>query len=181
MWIFKLVKPAILIFWTKFAPKEGIFGAKWKKWTPPLNSTYSNQYRYQISTQTNNFDFFEQIYPKRVFLVESRKHHHWILHIWIGLGTKFQLRPNIFIFGSNLPKKGASALKLKTHIFACVHGRISLFQFLILNPLSYCFKDMIGFDVKASFASCPMSRLIRWYNKPGDITKELRKGYSVPR
>ena len=29
----------------------------------------------------------------------------------------------------------------------------------------------MGFDVKASFASRPVSRLIRWYNKPGDITK----------
>ena len=35
------------------------------------------------------------------------------------------------------------------------------------------FKETIGFDVKASFASPPVSRLIRWYNKPDDITKEF--------
>ena len=33
-------------------------------------------------------------------------------------------------------------------------------QFVIFKPLSYCFKETIGFDVKASFASRPVSRLI---------------------
>ena len=28
-------------------------------------------------------------------------------------------------------------------------------QFVIFKPLSYCFKETKGFDVKASFASCP--------------------------
>ena len=40
------------------------------------------------------------------------------------------------------------------------------------KPLSYCFKETIGFDVKGSFASRPESRLISWYNEPGDITKK---------
>ena len=35
------------------------------------------------------------------------------------------------------------------------------------------FKETIGFDVKASFASRPVSRLIRSYNKPDEITKEF--------
>ena len=48
-----------------------------------------------------------------------------------------------------------------------------LAQFVIFKPLSYCFKQTIGFDVKASFASGPLSRLIRWCNKPGDKTKEF--------
>ena len=42
-------------------------------------------------------------------------------------------------------------------------------QFVILKPLSYSFEEMIGFDVKASFPSHPVSRLI----KAGDVTKEL--------
>ena len=46
-------------------------------------------------------------------------------------------------------------------------------QFVIFKPISYCFEETIGFDVKASFASRPVSRLIRWYIKPGDITKEF--------
>ena len=32
---------------------------------------------------------------------------------------------------------------------------------------------MIGFDVKVSFAIRPVPPLIRWYNNPGDITKEF--------
>ena len=31
----------------------------------------------------------------------------------------------------------------------------SLIQFVPFKPLSYCFKETIGFDVKASFASRP--------------------------
>ena len=34
-------------------------------------------------------------------------------------------------------------------------------QFVIFKPLSYCFKETIGFDVRTSFANCPLSRLIR--------------------
>ena len=39
---------------------------------------------------------------------------------------------------------------------------------VIFKPLSYCFEETIGFDVKASFASRPVSR-----QQPRDITKEL--------
>ena len=42
-------------------------------------------------------------------------------------------------------------------------------QFVIFKPLSYCFEEIIGFDVKDWFARCPVSRLI----KPGDRTKEF--------
>ena len=52
-------------------------------------------------------------------------------------------------------------------------GVLLVSQFVIFKPLSYCFEETIGFDVKASFASRPESRLIRWYNEPADITKEF--------
>ena len=45
--------------------------------------------------------------------------------------------------------------------------------FVIFKPLSYSFEETIGIDVKASFTSRLVSRLIRWYNNPGDITKEF--------
>ena len=49
-------------------------------------------------------------------------------------------------------------------------------QFVIFKPLScYCFKETIGFDVKISLASHPVLHLIRWYNKPGDITKGFQE------
>ena len=35
------------------------------------------------------------------------------------------------------------------------------FQFVIFKPLNYCFEETIGFDVKESFASRPLSCLIR--------------------
>ena len=41
-------------------------------------------------------------------------------------------------------------------------------HFLVFTLLSYCFEEAIDFEVKASFARRPVSRLI----KPGDITKE---------
>ena len=46
-------------------------------------------------------------------------------------------------------------------------------QFIIFKPLSYCFEERTEFDVNASFASRPESRLIRRYKEPGDITIEL--------
>ena len=64
------------------------------------------------------------------------------------------LGPTVFAFNScicNLSKFVDSFLKNVNLIL----------QFVIFNPLSYCFEETIGFDVKASFASRPESRLIR--------------------
>ena len=54
-------------------------------------------------------------------------------------------------------------------------------QLVVLEPLSYCFKQTIGIDVKASFISCPVSLLITWYNTRWYKKIVLRKGYLVPR
>ena len=54
------------------------------------------------------------------------------------------------------------------------------YQFVIFKPLSYCFEETIGFGIKASFASRSVSRIIRWYKKPGDIKKEFGD-FTVPR
>ena len=55
-----------------------------------------------------------------------------------------------------------------SNILVFIYGKKSVFflmrrtiQFVILNPLSYCFEEIIGFGGKASFLSRPMSRLIR--------------------
>ena len=53
--------------------------------------------------------------------------------------------------------------------YAHVTYTLHALKFVIFKPLSYCFEETIGFDVKGSFARRPMSRLI----KPGDITKEF--------
>ena len=46
-----------------------------------------------------------------------------------------------------------------------------VYQFVIFKPLSYCFEETTGFDVKALFGRGPASRLI----KPGDITKRFQE------
>ena len=102
-----LLKLKILIFLTKFVQK-GISGQKRKKWISPLYSAYSNYSEYQISLWTNNFEFCDQICLKRVFSVENEKskHHHWILHTRISLGTKFHFKQTILNFGTKFSQKG---------------------------------------------------------------------------
>ena len=107
-----------------------------------------------------------QICSKRCFpsKTEKNEYHDRILHIRIRPGTKFQSTDSsdfFFFFLPNLPQKGISSGKRRNGTCACVHGRYLLYQFVIFNPLSYCFEETIGFDVKASFTSRPESRLIR--------------------
>ena len=102
-----------MTIWTKFV-KKGVSGQNRKKWTASLNSAYSNYSRYQISASTDNFDFLEQICP-RVFPIKKRKneHYHWILHVRISAGTKFQLKLIILIFWTKFAQKGYLYSKTK--------------------------------------------------------------------
>ena len=71
------LKLTIAIFWTKFAQEKNL----WSK-TEKVNIIEFRLFKlvswYQISALTDNFDFFEEICPKKVFLVKNRKseHHH---------------------------------------------------------------------------------------------------------
>ena len=124
------LKLTIAIFWTKFAQEKYL----WSK-TEKVNIII--EFRlfklvswYQISALTDNFDFFDQICPKKVFLVKNRKseHHHWILLIQISLGTKFQLKLTISIFCTKFAQKGISSRKQKKseHHHGILHIWISL-------------------------------------------------------
>ena len=56
----------------------------------------------------SNFEFLDSICPKRIFMVKKRKsqhHHHWIRHIEISLGTKFQLKLTILILLTRFAQK----------------------------------------------------------------------------
>ena len=66
----------------------------------------------------NSFDFWDQTFPKRVFLVQNRKssHHNLIMYIRLRLGSKFQSKLTILIFGLNFAKIGIP----KNCTFACV-------------------------------------------------------------
>ena len=61
-----------------------------------------------------NFNFNWQFWfvgpnlPKRVFPVKNRKsgHRHWILHIRLSPGTKFQLKLTFLMFWTKFAQKG---------------------------------------------------------------------------
>ena len=64
-----------------------------------MNSAYSNKSQYRISLETA-LSFWDQIFPKTVFLVQNRKssHYNWILHIWLRISSKFQFKQSISSF-----------------------------------------------------------------------------------
>ena len=76
----------------------------------------------------DNFDFLEQICPKKVFLVQNRKseHPHWILLIAIGWGTKFHFK-QFRILEPHLPKRVVLVKNGKSEYDQWIlHFRISL-------------------------------------------------------
>ena len=83
--------------------------------------------------------------PKRVFLVSNRKseHHHWILHIRISVGTKFQLKLTSLIFWTKFLPKGyfqSKTNKMNTTIEFCIFELVLVpnfrlnWQFWFLGP-----------------------------------------------
>ena len=56
--------------------------------------------KFQISGLTHNFDFLKQICHKKGLSLKNKNswHHHWVLHIWVRLCIKFQLKLTMFIF-----------------------------------------------------------------------------------
>ena len=76
------------------------------------------------------FWFFGPNLPKKVFPVENRKskHHHGILHIWISLGTKFQLKLIILSFWTKFTQKRYFQLKTEQ----AVQG-LQAFAFCVVN------------------------------------------------
>ena len=90
------LKLIILIFFLPDLPKNGFSGLKQKKWRPHI---FYIILHIQISLVQNlisnwQFWFFGSNLPKMVFPVENKisEHQHRILHIWISLGKKFQLK-----------------------------------------------------------------------------------------
>ena len=127
------LKLTILIFCTKFMQK-GYFSSKTEKWTPPLNSAYSNKLRYKISGWTDNFEFLDQICPKRIFLVGNREseHHRWILHIQICQGTKFQFKLVVCNFWTKFAQEryfGLKTEKINGTIEFCIFELVSVPNF----------------------------------------------------
>ena len=108
------LKLTIWLFWLDL-PKKGFADPKQKKWTPHI---FHIILHIQVSLKRNfssnwQFWFFGSNLPKKVFPVENRKseHHDRILHIWISLGTKCQLKLIILNFWIKFTQKRYFRLK----------------------------------------------------------------------
>ena len=111
--MFELVQALSFILKKQFSvfgqnlPKVGVFGSAQKKWTSPLNSACSNQPRWQILSETDNFDFLNHIFQKSLFPHKAGQngHYHKIQHIRISLGTNFHLKLTFLILDQIYPKR----------------------------------------------------------------------------
>ena len=99
------LKLTILVFWIKFDLKD-CSGLKQKKLSQPLNSAYSKKSRYQISVQTNNFGFMDQIFLKRVFTTKNVNTTTKFYIFELVQVTNFSLNWQFWFFGPNLPERG---------------------------------------------------------------------------
>ena len=119
------LKLTSLIFWTKFAQK-GCFWSQTEKMNSAIEFCICKLVEVPNFSLNRQFWFLDQVWPKRVLPIKNgqSEHHHWILHIRISLGTKFQLKLTILIFfWPILLKKGISGRKRKNRTCAFVYGR----------------------------------------------------------
>ena len=82
---------------------------------------------------SNSFELWDQIFPKRVFLVQNKKssHHNWILHIWLRLGSKFQLKLPIFTFWTKFVQNWYSK---KLHFCMCPWSLLTVLDLFGRKP-----------------------------------------------
>ena len=100
------LKLTIAIFWTKFFKKGSYFQSK----TDKIDTTIEFcifELVFVSNFTLNNFEFLDQICPRKIFMVKNRKseHHHWIPLIQISLGTKFQLKLKMLTFLTRFTQK----------------------------------------------------------------------------
>ena len=128
--------------------KTEISGRKQKKWISPLHSACSN-YWIPNSPYKKNFEFWDQISPKKVLSVKNEKsvHYHWTLHIRNSLGTKFQLKLTTLSFWKKLPKKSISRQKNVHHLWI-LHIRNSL------GAKFHCNQTTLNFVTKFAQRGC---------------------------
>ena len=121
-------------FWPDL-PKKGFSGLKQKKWTPHI---FYIILHIQISLVKNissnwQFWFFGTNLPQMVFPVENRKseHRYGILHIWISLGTNFQLKLIILSFWTKITLKRYFQVKTEQAV-----QELQAFAFSVVNANS---------------------------------------------
>ena len=106
----------MLIFLAKLS-KKCFSGLKKKKWRPPI---FYIILHIEITLARNfssnwQFWFFGPNLPKKVFPIKNRKseHRHGILHFWIILDTKFQLKLITLSFWTKFTQKRYFQLKTR--------------------------------------------------------------------
>ena len=93
-----------------------------------INSLWVNFWEINQVTPKCQIDFFDK----------TCEHHHQILHIWNGLGIKFQLKPKIFNILTKLTQKGY--LKKKK-----MKITIEFYKFRLLLVSNFSFNKQLWF------------------------------------
>ena len=81
----------------------------------------------------NSFEFWDQIFPKSVFLVQNRRssHHNWIPHIWLSLGFKFIFKLTILISWTKFAQNWYSK---KLHFCMCPWSLLTILNLFARWP-----------------------------------------------
>ena len=97
----------ILIFWTIFAQK-GYYLYKTEKLNTTIEFCIFKLFLAPNFSLNWKFWFFGPHLTKKGISNHKQKseHHHWILHIWISLSTKFQVKLTVLIFWNKFALKG---------------------------------------------------------------------------
>ena len=116
-------------------PKKGFCGVKQKKWRPHIFYIILHIQINLVQNFSSNwqFWFFGQDLLKKIFPIKNRKseHRHGILHIWISLGTKFQLKLIILSFQTKFTQKRYFQLKTEQAV-----QWLQAFDFCVVNANS---------------------------------------------
>ena len=103
--MYQISRWAILNFWTKFTQQRYLC-SKTEKVDIIIEFCIFKLVLVPNFSLNWQFWFFWPDLPKKVFSVENRKSQHGILHIWISLGTKFQLKLIVLSFWTKFTQKG---------------------------------------------------------------------------
>ena len=121
-------------FLTRFVQK-GFFWSKTEKWTQHIFYIIPHIQINLVQNFSSNwqFWFFGQDLLKKIFPIKNRKseHRHGILHIWISLGTKFQLKLIILSFQTKFTQKRYFQLKTEQAV-----QWLQAFDFCVVNANS---------------------------------------------
>ena len=105
----------ILSFWTKFAQK-GYFYSKTRKMNITIEFCMFQLVLVRNFSLKWQFWCFLLNLPIKAISTQKRKkneHHHWILHVRISFGIKFQLKVTILMFSTKFAHQGYFHSKTK--------------------------------------------------------------------